>query len=221
MKKTQPQQEFEPHSAGEAVFAAIWLIVFIIVRATLVPWLDSIHPYAEFAFEIIFVLLSLLFFGDGRFKLKFYADKFAFALISLSLLLGTLTYKMAEWNGLKIPFALEDRETLVLLLLVGPILEELVYRQALWFTIEAMTDRWKRVVTWAPWILTSAFFSLGHLDAYSSVPEELKSYILYQGGYTLAIALWWGRVYQDTRSVGLTILLHMGFNFGFWLGSIA
>ncbi|MBS1960232.1 MAG: CPBP family intramembrane metalloprotease [Bdellovibrionales bacterium] len=170
--------------------------------------------------------MGIIFFANGKFRLRFGASRIAGALVATSLLMGTLTFKMASWIGLSIPFDhLEfgnpaHHVMIALLLVVGSIIEELLYRQALWFSLEAMTDRWPRVVAWAPLVVTALLFSIGHLEAYSTVPPEYKSFVLFQTGYTLALGLWWGRIYQEGRSVGLTILLHMGYNFGFLLGRV-
>lgn len=215
-----PRRPLPAASAGEAVFAAIWVLAFLIARHALAPWLDSLHPYAMYGFDLLYSALSIHFFSEGRFRLRFPAEKLQFAAIAMSLILGVMTYEVASMRGIVIPFNLEDPYTIFALLIIAPVLEELLFRQALWFSLETASARWPRAREWFPWIATSVLFAAAHFEATFSAPPEFHAFILYQTGYALAIALWWGRVYLQTGSVGLTILLHFGFNAGFFLGSV-
>lgn len=216
----EPGSPVPETSVGESVFAAIWLAAFIVGRKLLTPWLDTIDPQALYGFDLFYSVLSIHFFGEGRFGLRFPATRLNFAIIALSVILGCMTYQTAEMRDIHIPFNLEDPRTLFALLIIGPVLEEILFHRAIWFSLETIAARWGGARRWLPWIVSSLLFSLGHFEAYFGIPDAYKPFVIYQTAYALAIALWWGRVILATDSVGLTMALHFGFNFGFFVGSL-
>jgi membrane protease YdiL (CAAX protease family) len=221
--KRKPKQEPAPQesvSAGESIFAAIWVVAFVIGRHFLMPWLDTIHLYAVYGLDAIYTLFSLFFFAEGRFRLAFPITAMNLASVASMVLLGAITYKVAVFTGVPIPFDLSDPMTIMLLLLMAPVLEELLFRQALWYSVDTAVARRPWLRQWFPLIATSVLFALAHFEAYFAVPTEYQPFVLYQTGYTFGIALYFGRAWQSTRSVGFTIALHFGFNFGFFMAPL-
>lgn len=217
---TLDSKALEDTTTGEAIFAALWIGGYIVGRHFLASWLDSINEYALYGLDLFYSALSIHFFGQGRFRLRFTATAIAFASLALSLLLGVATYKAAGFTNVLVPFDLTDRYTIVALIVIAPVLEELLFRQGLWFSLETVSARMDRARSWFPWVATSVLFSLSHAEALLTALPEFHPFIWYQTAYTLLIGLWFGRAYQQSQSVGFTMGLHFAFNTGFWLGSI-
>ena len=105
-------------------------------------------------FELGFITLIWILWVRGlswhlEFKRIFLVELMA------TLIAGFAIWGMAGIFGIPIPFNLESRELIVWLLLLGPILEELLFRVALWEIIARLHPR-------AAWSGTSLLFSLGH-----------------------------------------------------------
>jgi hypothetical protein len=130
--------------------------------------------------------------------------------------LGWIVHRYAQGAELLIPFDFSSTETLVLLLAVGPVLEELLYRGAIWRLFEFLfTGAGQR--TWMIVIATSLLFSFSHYHAVFSVPEEFQGFIHFQTLYTLGLGLACAFLRWRVGLLG-SILGHVLFNVGFWLG---
>src|SRR6185312_3458442 len=86
-----------------------------------------------------------------------------------ALLAGFVVYKSALRIGLTIPFDLSSKELLCLLLVIGPVIEELVFRGALWELFSCFTRSGCGLVA-----VTSLVFSFAHFFAWWSVPAFLR-----------------------------------------------
>jgi membrane protease YdiL (CAAX protease family) len=102
------------------------------------------------------------------------------------------------------------------LLLVAPILEELIFRFALW---EAVSDFIKNeeLQVW----ISSLFFSLGHLVAMYMLSPDFRPFVLYQSMYVIILGFGVSQMRIKTGGVLGSILIHFLFNLGFYLGSLA
>lgn len=195
---------------NQALAALFTYIAFHFLLPLKFAFLDG---YGSYAFEIVFVAV-LLYFARGRFRL-WAPVKGPYAIeVSMALIFGMLTLQICNWFAIPNPFDLNDPQLLFFLLIVGPILEELLFRQVLWFVFEDLFKSAK-----SAWIATAIFFSFGHFYAYLSVPEEFKPFVLYQSIYTLILAFWWGHRYLKYRAYAPVLILHFTYNFGFYLGS--
>ena len=194
------------------ILAALFSYLFL--RVISPQYLDSVHIYASYAFELVIVLWAL---ARLSIKSEFY--------LKPSKQIGTITLllALAGWGvhfgathlGLVVPFDTLSLETKVFLLLVAPILEEMLFRQTFWKQFESF-----RLPKASVWILTSAFFSFAHLNAIRFAPPELFTFIYYQTGYTLLLGLACGWVREKYGTVVSAILLHAAFNLGFFWGMI-
>ncbi|MBI3534181.1 MAG: CPBP family intramembrane metalloprotease [Deltaproteobacteria bacterium] len=101
-----------------------------------------------------------------------------------------------------------------LLLFVGPVLEEFLFRQAFWSLFRRALRTQK-----GAWIATALVFAFGHFFAYFFVPPELKSFVIYQTTYAFGLGVWWGYGIYKTGAISYTISLHFLFNFGFFIAS--
>ncbi|MGE4233004.1 MAG: lysostaphin resistance A-like protein [Bacteriovoracia bacterium] len=195
------------------IFAGI-VIFYLCSRFVFGRFIDSFGAYASYAFESLFCIVVIATFFRNKFKLFSKPSKFVVAQIILAPAIGYLIYSVMVTFRMAFPFDLRNSELIVLLLVVGPILEEFIFRQALFFPLEDLLKKPILAV-----FSTAAIFSFSHFYAYSFVPDQIKSFVLYQTGYTLFLGLWWGSLYARTRAISWTILAHIGLNFGFWLGS--
>ena len=92
--------------------------------------------------------------------------------------------------------------------------EELVFRLALWEPLKALLPSKNFVL-----VTSALLFSVGHLIALWAVPAEYKAFVLVQTFYVILLGLGAGYRKLKTESVLSAILVHFGFNLGFYLVS--
>jgi len=115
-----------------------------------------------------------------------------------------------DWTGL---------ELLLLLLLVGPILEELLLRflplqiARCHSKLSRWIDQYPQAVAW----LFGLIFALVHLKAFYLVPYPVRPFILFQSTYTLFLGYVWTRLLLKSKALFHPLLAHMGVNLGFSL----
>lgn len=177
--------------------------------------IEQLGLYASYVVEVLFIGAVLIFYPKSTTAISHFSQgRLAFEGL-LSILLGIVTYKATDPLGLAIPFNLNDTKILSLLLILGPILEEALFRRALWIPIEILLKKQSFVI-----FTTSLLFAWGHFFAYFSFPNEWRDFIVYQTCYAFIISLWWGSRYSKTRALSVPIVLHLGFNGGFYLGFV-
>jgi len=196
---------------SDLTIAIVALAVYVLVRFVLEGWLDSLHAYASYFFEVFFTLTVFFFF---RAPLSFHFDRSKeLKYESLAALgLGLIVFKLALVIPVVIPFDFTAGSLVFMLLVVAPLLEEFLFRGALWLAFEALTKSRK-----AAWVLSALLFSFGHFFAYFKVPAEYKSFVVYQAAYTLVLGFWWGRSLIRQGSLWATVFLHFWFNLGFYI----
>lgn len=198
------------------VQAATWIAlvcIYIIVRFLFTKWLDSLGNYASYIFEVADVTVAAILAGRSLFD-RCKVNKFVAIGMFGSLLGGFAVFKIAGLSGIAIPFDLTGTETIVLLLIVAPILEESLFRFFIWEPLS-----WLSNPVYA-WVLTSLIFSYSHLHAIWFVPKEIQSFVLYQTVYTLGLGLTSGFFVFRFRSVLGAVAIHFSFNLGFYLASL-
>ena len=185
---------------------------YLVLRVISPQYLDSVHIYASYLFELVIVIWAIVRMSSKS-EFRFKLSPRITGLTVILILAGWCAHLGAATIGLVIPFDATSFETRMFLLVVAPILEELLFRQTFWKQFELL-----RLPKASAWIFTSVFFSFAHLNAIRFVPTELFTFIYYQAGYTLLLGLACGWVRQKDDSVVSAILLHAGFNLGFFLG---
>jgi membrane protease YdiL (CAAX protease family) len=112
-----------------------------------------------------------------------------------------------------IPFSLRDPETVWFLLVAGPVLEELIFRGALWKLFEVVTGS-----ALPAYLFTAVLFSYSEFHLIHQVKPEYADFVRYQASFCLGLGLFCGgmRMKYGWRAALIT---HAIFNFGFWLGS--
>ena len=173
---------------------------------------EAISTHAIYFFEVIWVALVCIIFKNVGFAGKWTLNT-AGGVVAL-LPLGWTTHFFARQQGMLIPFDFRSSETILFLLLIGPVLEEFVFRGAMWKLIEAWCSKSFVLI-----LLTSLIFSYSHYQAVFSVPEEYKSFIYYQTAYTFILAFICAWLRLSTGLIA-AIVAHLLFNFGFWLGRV-
>jgi membrane protease YdiL (CAAX protease family) len=189
----------------------LFFAAYVFVRFYWLQTQTGLGEYTSYYFEAAYAVLVLFYF---RKQILIFpkVDTQLFVRCLSSLILGVAVYFGAGGMGIVIPFDLKAQSTVLFLLLVGPILEELLFRGALWVAIE---HYFSKAITL---VLTSVLFAFAHFQAYYYVAVEFHDFIFYQTTYTFIIAILWGLRFIKTKSVGDAILLHMAFNFGFYSG---
>lgn len=189
-------------------------LIYLVIRFGLTKQLDVLGAYSSYVFEIICVSIAVILLGRKTLATLSLEKSVAYGSI-ISVVAGFGIFKCAGALGIQIPFDLKGTETIFFLLVVAPILEEAIFRFMLWQPIQIITKR-----PMAALIFTSIAFSYSHLHAIWSVPPEIHNFIIYQTAYTLVLALACGFYVYRYSSLTSAMLIHFGFNFGFYLSSL-
>lgn len=203
----------EQPSLNRNVLTGIGIILFYLIsRLALDSFWQQVSPYYAYAFEVIFVFaVGIIYKRQLRWKIQIIENLLP---IMIAILGGFAIYKLAPFSGISIPFDLNATETICLLLIVAPILEEAIFRMALWEPMEKIFKKQSTTL-----IGSSILFSLGHFIALWTVPEQFRAFVLYQTLYVILLGLGAGWRRLVTGSVVPAILVHFGFNFGFFIAS--
>ncbi|MBY0471622.1 CPBP family intramembrane metalloprotease [bacterium] len=192
--------------------ALVLLLVYFVVRFVFSEQLDSLGMWSSYYFEAVYVgLVAWLYWSRLSFRVPFsfrLATQFVFSVMA-----GLVIYKLAAPLGLIVPFDMRSTETLILLLLVGPILEEMIFRMAMWELLSEFLKEKGQLI-----LATSVIFAFAHFFAWWFVPNELRSYVLYQAIYAFFLGSYLAFFKSREKSVGVPIVLHFFFNLGYFIG---
>lgn len=190
-------------------------IIFIIVRILLNHLWEKCSVYYSYLFEILFVF-SVYFYLNKRVQvnlIKKINKKFCYKFLPW-LVFGFIVIKAAKYSGILIPFEFKNFELLFMLLVIAPVLEELIFRFALWELFRDLNKN-EEIQIW----VSSLLFSLAHFVVIFSVPAEFKPFVLYQSAYVFILGLGVSKTRQESNSITSSILVHFLFNLGFLIGS--
>lgn len=193
-------------------FSITILFVYLIIRFFFTHWLDSLGEYTTYYLESILAVVSVILYFN-IFKTSWRINKSIFIFSLFALVSGFLIYKMAIVAlQITIPFNLKSTETILFLLIIAPILEEMIFRFSIWQPLEY-------IHSWFAYLGTSLLFAYSHFHAYWFIPEEFHKFVFYQTAYTLLLGLICGYFIKKYSSLSEAILIHFSFNFGFYLCS--
>jgi membrane protease YdiL (CAAX protease family) len=196
----------------EKVLSALVLLLFVVGRLGGDAWFRSLSGYQSYYVEIAFIVaVSVLF--HQRLKYRFGWDRLLPTLLALNAVAGFLFCWGADALGLAVPFDAESSSFIFLLVIVGPFIEEALFRHALWAPKEVLL-RSRPVI----WVTSAVLFSLMHLQAYSAVPESVRGFVAYQAFYTFLAGLFWAWARSRYGTFWVPFLLHAMFNAGFGIG---
>lgn len=203
------------NSRRTPIVAVTLLSLFVALRFLYPEVLDSIHDYASYLFEVAFVAATLALLPNREKERAISSRRPTWGFL-VTATAGFGVFRIAGTLGLAMPFDLGSPLTLLMLLLIGPVLEEFLFRGAIWRLLQGL-----RSPTKVAWLTTSVLFSLSHFMAWFRVPEEWHPFILYQTAYTLMLGLYCGSLREKTGSLAAPTVVHLVFNLGFYLGSLS
>jgi len=195
-------------------YAALALAAFyLVVRYGFTRELDALGIYASLIFEVLCILVTVALVGRKS-DWRLVSNPTAYGIV-IAWVSGFAIFKLAIVAGISIPFDLKGTETLLFLLVVAPVVEEGIFRFFLWQPIQILT-RQKSVALF----VTSLLFSYSHFHSIWFVPSEAHNFIIYQSVYTFLLGLACGYYVYRYASVTGAILIHFGFNLGFYAASL-
>jgi hypothetical protein len=189
--------------------------VLLYIGVSFAGWfmLDRVSPYAIYGFQALFGLLVLLLYRQWQWKIKslsfaagvafFFAFAAGFAVVEACGVLGDA-----------IPVSFKDPETVLWLLILTPILEEWVFRGALWKLFEKITGS-----PWPAFLMTAIISSYSHYSAISSLAPKYAPFLRFEAIFVLGLGLICGGLRLQFGWVA-ALIAHLAFNFGFWLAAI-
>jgi membrane protease YdiL (CAAX protease family) len=188
-------------------------IIFLIIFSGRYFWghkLEQNYWWSTYLIELIFIISVLIFYSkDIKKFLKWNSSFIKKAIIFL--LFGGLSRFFIYLGGWSIPWDLNDPLTIFILLIIAPLLEESLYRGAIWILLSKMINGPKKILG-----LTSGLFSLSHLYPIWFVDKRFAPMIYTQTIYTLILGLGCGQALLKHKSFGLSVLRHFMFNVGFY-----
>lgn len=197
---------------------SIFIIFFYLtIRIGLNPLWETISPIYAYLFEVCFVVSCYLVYRKKKERKIFNVElnKDFFLRLLPWPFVGFVVYRLAQKSTILIPFEFNSVQILFLLLVVAPVLEEFIFRYALW---EAVGDLVKsdELKVW----ISSLLFSVGHLISMFMISPDFRPFVLYQSFYVIILGFGVSQMRIKTGSITGSILIHFLFNLGFYLGSL-
>ncbi len=186
-----------------------FVLTYLLLRFGATPWLDSFGGWSTYVLEAIFVAVAFVRYHKAL-RRPWHVPRVLWGLAGLATVAGALAALGARWENFPMPFDLHTGPGLLTFLLLGPALEEAIFRFFLW----QPARRWAGDA--GALVLTSLLFSYAHWHPGWWVPQEWHGFLFYQALYTLGLGLACGMVVWRRGSLGGAILVHVGFNLGFW-----
>ncbi len=187
------------------------LFLYLVPRFFFFSWFETLPEYTGYFLEAVYcAVLFWVYREDLRFRFPLeWGNLFLFI---LQFFCGMVLFYFAFYAQFLIPWDFSDPAMVFALLVVSPILEEAIFRQALWVPLTKIFSRKRDVVT-----ASAVLFAIAHGIVWFLVPAELRPFVLFQMIYTLFLGLFWGWQRLRTGSLLFVILLHLLFNSGFWI----
>ncbi len=194
------------------IYALLLLFIFFLVEYFFIGSLSFFDGRGIYLFEFLFVVVIYRVFRQPipwfNFKLKEWA-RLGLIFTLIGFVLAILT-KVFSWP---VAFDLNRAETIIMLVLVGPILEEFLYRYALKEAFQKVCSHEKLSL-----IVTSIVFSFGHFYSYFSLTDDYKSFVLFQTVYTFLLAITLSLDLSEKKNFLRVVAMHVFFNAGFLIG---
>ena len=209
--------------------SALFLAGYFVLAVLLPSWIDQLGSYAMYIAEALFVVWVLYVFREnysGRYRMWTAPDRFVWLGLCLGFGSGFGIHFLAQKLDLGVPFDFSCHETWVLLLLVGPLLEEALFRQALWFLLEVFVKKktpstqvevTQSNLNWPLIFISAALFSGAHFYSFFFVPAGFSTFVLFQTAYTFLLGVGLSVAFSRTRAFWVPWALHTTFNLGFAL----
>jgi membrane protease YdiL (CAAX protease family) len=183
---------------------------YLVISFGATKQLDAIGEYTSYIFEIGLVGFAVVLLRP-HLSLRRVFKPLTLLISFISLVVGFAVLKIARISGLAVPIDVNNKQTVIFLLAVAPVLEELIFRFMLFKPFERIWNSKFAMVA------TSLLFSYSHLHAIWFVPPEYDKFIIYQALYTLPLAFACAWMIRRQTSLLSAILVHAMFNLGFFL----
>ena len=197
-------------SGNDRLYAILFLLAYLLVEYGFFGRLQGLFGYSPYLFNVFWVSLVLMTFNNF-FLFKKEKLFLSTVLILASGGLGILVQLVATSKGIVIPYVLNNLGSMTFLFLIGPILEECVFRLALWKIIEVFTKN-----KWILIFITAAFYAYSNFRLFHYFPSNLRDFFYFQYKYMLLSGILFGCVRAFNGFVP-AVFAHFMFNLGFWL----
>jgi membrane protease YdiL (CAAX protease family) len=190
-----------------------FLVVYATLRFVFPNALTAFTQYGGEIFDALMAFAGLVLFGDRRWDHVFRMNKASWFAALIASVCGLGVVFVVGKLSLPIPFDFNAFETLLFLLLIGPILEEVLFRGGIFEALRSsgLSDRWVVVVS-------AVVFAWAHFFAYFFVPWEFQAFVIFQTAYVFALGLLLGWLRAGSGSMVAPIVVHLAFNLGFYCG---
>lgn len=179
--------------------------------AWLFPWeeiqIDSTISVAYLWDFLFFILVSFLL--GSKPKLAF--SKNILIRIPIIIAMSSLCIAITHYAKLDAPFRYLEHLALQIIFL-GPLFEEVVYRHGIYEILNKLNLKKN-----FQYFLGAMLFSLGHAQALLFLSHDFHAFIYFQLVYTFFLGWVCIKARERTGSVFEPIILHMIFNYLFWL----
>jgi membrane protease YdiL (CAAX protease family) len=192
------------------IFACFLALVFYLGEIIFRGQIEAVSMYGIYFFEALWVLAVYFVFRKISWLNR---EKIipSLVLIFVTAVLGASVHVLATINDILIPFDLDNAETILFLILLGPVLEEFVFRYGFWSIFESLIkSRWILI------LITAVLFSFSHFQLISEFPPEIHGFIHYQSAYTFVLGVFCGYL-RAYSGLSIAITAHILFNLGFYL----
>ena len=177
-----------PKKSFQTVACVVLLVLFFLSEFVFYGTIGSLSPYATYYVEIAFIVVTA-FVLDGFEIRKTNENTKLVPILMLLAIFGFGIRALCGTLSLNVPFDLNSTETLLFLLLLGPIIEEVLFRGALAGLIKSL-----KAPDNVQLAITSLAFAYAHFIAYYDSPSNYHPFILYQTAYTFILGLTCGYV---------------------------
>ena len=212
----EPNHLFKQNHKSYSTVINLFLgLLYLILRFGFTQWFDEQSVYAIYYIEAIFVFIAILLNQTWiKEHLIIHLSYSKFFTFIGSMLAGLGIFGIAKIIDTPIPFDFNNPELIIFLLLIGPILEEFIFRFFLWLSIKSII---KNILL--QYFISASLFSYAHFHSYWFVESEFHTFIIFQTTYTFFLGLICSYVVQKWKSLPYAILIHILFNFGFYIAS--
>lgn len=195
-------------------FMLFWLGLFFFVTYVLKDFFSFYVQNFNYYFEWVFAIVSILLFWQ-ELKIKQKVGLFFASQVALSLIAGGCIQVLIFNLNFPTPYDLGSIWALISLIVIGPLIQELIFRFSLWVPLKRLVYGKETYLI----VISSLLFSFDHFSHVFIRPQSMHSFIYLQSFYTLALGLWWAWSYIKSKTILMPIFMHIAFNLGFNLAS--
>lgn len=199
------------------IIAAIILFSYAYGEFVEYRFWNKLDTYGVYYFELMIVIIgSILYFKDFNWKMPWKLEvkgvSSYFKTLLVTFLCGFFVHRISVVFDLKISFDMTAASTVVLLLVIAPILEELLFRQTLWAL-------WWQIIPskWIICVITAAMFAYGHFYSVFIVPSEYHPFLYVQTTYAFIFGIWFAHRYSKHKNIFTSMGMHFSFNLAFYI----